>query len=160
MKRGAIILLALMLSAAMPAHAQGGKQSVIDSMKKAMAAIKPIPVYLGKSDVRGGEMNEKRFDELMKQGLTARDTGGVAYKIKGFMFGYKEPNLYEDEAGNLMVYTEYYGEYCLGDTLTPLLKATLYDRTKAGDTLYFDRITLIGPDSAEAQGAPISVYLK
>jgi hypothetical protein len=31
-------------------------------------------------------------------------------------------------------------EYCLGDTITPILKQNIFRRTKAGDTAYIENI--------------------
>ena len=157
MKRGVVIIL-LMVACCMQATAQQRKVIPLDSVKK--GDYQPVPVYLGKSEVMGGVMSKQQFDSLIKQGLTSRDNTGAVYKVKGFMFGYKEPNLYEDEEGNLMIYTDYWGEYCVGDTLTTLISSTLFDRTKAGDTLFFDRIKIESPAGVEGQGAPITVYIK
>lgn len=113
---------------------------------------KPIPVYLGHSGINGGQISKTLFDSLLKQGLTSVDSAGVVYPVLNFIFNYAERNLYEDSIGNLVMLTDYMLEYCPGDTLTSDISSTIYQRTKSGDTLYFDRIIVKRPDSTEASG--------
>lgn len=100
-------------------------------------------VYLGTSNYRGGAIKKSEFDQLLKQGLTARDTFGNNYKVIGFEFSYGEKSLYEDSVGNNIVLTDYLTEFCHGDTVTPAISSTIYDRTKPGDSVYFDGIKVL-----------------
>lgn len=95
---------------------------------------------LGHSNYHSGQIKKAIFDSLLKHGIAAKDSAGNWYKVEGFVFGYKERNLYEDSVGRLMIMADYMTEFCAGDTLSPALKASLYGRTKAGDTAYFDNI--------------------
>lgn len=100
-------------------------------------------VYLDSSNYSGGEIQKKELDDLLKKQLTARDSSGNYYKVIGFDFTYAERNLYEDSIGNSQVLVDYMNEYCLGDTITADILASIFDRTKAGDTIFIDHIQLI-----------------
>jgi len=100
--------------------------------------------YLGNSNYSEGFIPKRAFDSLLKQRITARDSNGNSYKVTGFTFSYGERNLYEDSIGNLMMLTDYFSEYCVGDTITPAIRYMLNDnRTKAGDTAYIESIKVI-----------------
>lgn len=100
-------------------------------------------VYLGHSKNTGGPIKKSEFDELLKQGLTSADSLGNNYKVVGFQFSYAERNVYEDSMGNLQMMMDYSYEFCPGDTITSSISSSIYDRTKPGDTLYFDRVSLV-----------------
>jgi hypothetical protein len=99
--------------------------------------------YLGRSEHSGGPIQKGTFDELLKQGVTAHDSMGNKYKVVGFQFSYAERNVYEDSAGNLQMVMDYAYEYCPGDTVTSTIAASICERTKPGDTLYFDRVSVV-----------------
>lgn len=99
-----------------------------------------LTAVLAQSDYHKGEIKKAVFDSLLKHGISAKDSAGNIYKVNGFVFGYKERNLYEDSVGKLMIVADYMTEFCSGDTLSPALKSSLYGRTKAGDTAFFDNI--------------------
>lgn len=127
--------------------------------KAAKPKPKPIPVYLGKSDYYTGKITKQVFDSLLKQGLTSRDSAGRAFKVTGFTFSYAERSLYEDSVGNPMILTDYHSEYCFGDTLTPFLKANMPERSKPGDTVYVDQISLVAPEGYNANGRSIKLVI-
>lgn len=112
-------------------------------------AIKSITPYLGYSDYSGGAVSKKVFDSLLRQGITARDSAGMAYKVVEFTFGYGERNLYEDSTGKLVILTDYVSDICMGDTLSTIFQNFVFkdNRTKNGDTAYFDRIKVQVPGS-------------
>lgn len=134
-------------------------------------------VYLGHSDKKAGPLQKAEFVNLMKQGLTSHDSLGNNYKVTGFDFSYAEQKLYEDSAGKLVMMVDMSAEYCPGDTLasdiaynvhtlsSPYLNDSadipkgLYDRVKAGDTLYFDHIHLVkaGKNSALSMADTASI---
>jgi hypothetical protein len=122
----------------------------IDKDKGKLPKVKPIPVYLGKSDYSLSNIPVSTFNNLMKQGLTSRDSLGKPYKVEGFTFTYAERNLYEDSVGKLMIVTDLLSEHCFGDTFSAFLINNITHRSKAGDTVYFDNISL---KSAEGHGA-------
>lgn len=101
-----------------------------------------VKVYLGNSNYTGGLIAKKVFDSLLQQGIKARDSAGNNVPVLGFTFSYGERNLYEDANGRPVVMTEYLSEYCPGDTLSPSFQLFVFrdNRTKHGDTVYFDKI--------------------
>jgi hypothetical protein len=146
MMRSLYILLPLCLSLwcnRLPAQ----RVIIAGKTDKAKKAFVP-PVYLGNSDYSGGLIKKKVFDSLLRQGLKSRDSLGNTYRPIGFDFSYAERNLYEDSAANLVVLTDFSSEYCTGDTLSADISTStenaqsIYQRTKAGDTAYFDHIKL------------------
>ena len=122
-----------------------GKKEVKQVEKSAPAGKKVLLpyVYLGNSTYKSGAIQKKVFDDLLKQGLTAHDSLGNKYKVTGFEFSYGERSLYEDSLGTPMIVTDYLTEYCTGNTVTPGIAASLPDRTKAGDSVYFDGIRVL-----------------
>lgn len=143
MKRsGNIIGVPVLLCAALSLFAQNPKPD-----NKAVAAKKDtsvyfVPVYLGQSQYKGGPIPKAKFDELLRHGLTARDSAGNKYNVLGFMFTYVERNLYEDSVGKLIIMPDYLSEYCEGDTIGTNIATSIYERTKQNDTVYFDDISL------------------
>lgn len=103
--------------------------------------------YLGNSDYKGGAIKRDELSKLLRQGLTSRDSLGNRYKVTGFEFSYAERMLYEDSISNVMVLVDYMTEYCPGDTLTGGISSSIYDRIKAGDTVYFERISVLRDNS-------------
>ncbi len=127
--------------------------------KPAKPKVVPIPVYLGYSNINDGKIAEQIFDSLLAKGLKGRDSLGKAYNVTGFMFTYGERNLYEDSVGNPIIITDNLGEYCYGDTLSAFLLNNIRDRSKSGDTVYFDNITLTSPEGKGAWGKSFRLVL-
>lgn len=130
-----------------------------DQKGKEKPKPKPVPVYLGQSAIDDGTIPEKMFDSLLKQGLTSKDSVGRAYRVDGFLFTYGERNLYEDSVGKLMILTDLLSEVCYGDTLRRDLLENITERSKAGDTVYFDQITVISPEGRGAIGKGMRLVL-
>lgn len=99
-------------------------------------------VYLGKSDFCGGNISVTQFSQLLRQGLSSRDSLGNKYKVVGFDFNYFERGYFEDSIGNLKVMTEVLYEYCPGDTITRNVSASIYERIKPGDTVLIGRVNV------------------
>jgi hypothetical protein len=118
-----------------------------------------IPVYLGNSDLSGGKISKAVFDSLLKQGITSRDSVGRRFTIDGFIFNYGERVLYEDSVGNPLVITDNLEQYCYGDSLTTFLKNNISERSKAGDTAYFDRINVKAPEGWLGNGKPMKFVI-
>ncbi len=100
-------------------------------------------VYLGHSDFKGGNIKKEEFDKLLKEGLFSKDSMGNRYKVIGFEFNYAERQLYEDSAGNLKIMTDFLFEYCPGDTITGNISASIYERTKPGDTIFVNKVRVV-----------------
>ena len=150
------------------AQKKGGKKVVVprvkiaaDTVQEAKQAKNFLPdVFLGHSDFKGGVIKKSRFDSLLKQGLFSHDESGNRYQILDFNFTYGERNLYEDSLANLQVITDYLLEYCPGDTVSRGISSTIYERTKAGDTIFIDKIHVARlrdnqPDSVTILGRPL-----
>ncbi len=100
-------------------------------------------VYLGRSEFKGGAISKAEFDRLLKQGLTSSDSLGNKYKVVDFDFNYIERELFEDSIGNMKVMTEILYEHCKGDTITRNISSGIYDRSKPGDTVYIDQVSVV-----------------
>jgi hypothetical protein len=111
-------------------------------------AIQPN-IYLGQSTVNGGQIQKDKFNLLLKQGLTSKDSAGLNYKVIGFDFVYAERRLYETENADLVMLTDMSSESCHGNTLNKDMTENsenfigIYDRVKPGDTVYFDRVKVV-----------------
>lgn len=126
---------------------------------KPKSKAKSIPVYLGKSDLNNGVISKRVFDSLILQGVTSKDSTGKVYAVTQFGFTYAERNLYEDSVGNPIIVADYLADICFGDTLTALLKANIPERSKAGDTAFFDGIILKSPEGNNARGKAMKFIL-
>ncbi|MFI5195821.1 MAG: hypothetical protein ACHQD8_01910 [Chitinophagales bacterium] len=140
-----ILSLVLLIAYGVNLPAQQAAKGKADGKQqgKGVTRIFLPPVYLGNSEYKGGPIKKNTFDDLLKQGLTSHDSLGNRYRVVGFQFGYAERNVYEDSVGNLQMLMDYAYEYCPGDTITAAIAASIYDRTKPGDTLYFDRVSVV-----------------
>lgn len=140
----------LMLAVSFNLLAQKAKK---DAGKKNKNLTSPTPkvvhAYLGHSDETGGQISKTMFDSLLKQGVTAKDSLGNVFKVDGFTFSYAERNLYEDSVGKLIILTDFFSEYCPGDTLSRGISLNIYYKTKPGDTAYFDNIKALLPDGRQ-----------
>jgi hypothetical protein len=138
-----VFLLILVLITDKPAVAQpnGGSNKTTTANNKAKKVFMP-QAYLANTEYKGGTIKRDELSRLMRQGITSRDSMGNKYKVASFQFGYAERVLYEDSSSNMMVLVDYMTEYCPGDTLTPGISASIYERIKPGDTVYFDRVSV------------------
>ncbi len=139
-----------------PAKTTGKTEKKVTAYK---AYTTPIAVYLGHSNVGAGIVAKQVFDSLMKQGLWGRDSSNVEYKVTSFNFTYAERNVYEDSTGNSIILSDYMIEHCDGDTVSATIAASLYQRTKAGDTVYIDQVALLRSDSVGAMGKSLKVVI-
>lgn len=147
------VLIVLVLTGALYLRAQ------TDKNKKPAPKPKPVPVVLG-NEYKSGNIQFTAFSEAIKKGLQAKDSAGRQFVVSGFAFTYVERTLYEDSLGNPMIVPDYLMEYCFGDTLSTFLKNNIADRSKAGDTVYIDKITLVTPDGKSgAEGKSIKLVL-
>jgi len=157
-----ILLLVLLTFFGINLWAQSAKKKTAKAEKteskeeKADTSKKPkrvtIPVYLGNSDVRGGQIPKREFDSLLKEGLVARDSLGNSYIINKFYFHYVERQLYEDSSAHLMYMFDDNVEVCEGSKVSQGIAASIYDRTKEGDTVLIDHIEVMKPDSSMLEG--------
>lgn len=133
----------LVLSATLWAQQKGGQAKGKPAVAPKKATIYRPRVYLGQSEFAGGDITTQQFTSLMKQGLKSVDSTGKSLKVVDFMFSYAERSMFEDEQEQLKVMTEVSSEYCIGDTLSPIISSNIYERIKRGDTVYFEHIHLL-----------------
>ncbi len=135
------------------------KEKKEDKSKDKNVAAKPkyeqVYSYLGKSDFKGGPIAKRIFDSLVKQGICAKDEKGHIYPVTEFNFTYGEKNLYEDSIGNLKVMTDYLLEKCIGDSVTTAIANSMAERSKDGDTVYYDKIIVTRPDNTTTIAKPM-----
>lgn len=104
--------------------------------------------YLGTSDYKGGPIKKDELRDLLKQGLTSRDSVGNRYKVARFELGYAERMIYEDSLGSLVSLMDYMSENFFGDTLSSGISSSIFERFKAGDTLYINKVIVLKPSGA------------
>jgi hypothetical protein len=143
--------------------AQSQKKDAAGDDKSKEAKPKPkaksIPVYLGKSNLYNGEISKHLFDSLVLQGVTCKDSAGKIYTVTQFGFTYAERNLYEDSVGNSIIVADYLADICFGDTLNALLKGNIPERSKPGDTVFFDGIIVKSIEGYNARGKAMKFIL-
>ena len=140
-----LILLAAGLLLLQQSFAQEAKPK---PEQKPAAKLPEVTATLGQSGYSGGRISKQEFDALLKQGVKVSGDG----KVTGFNFSYSEHILYEDSAGNPLLTTQYMMEHCDGNMLSAGISGSIFDRTKAGDTAYFDQIKVVLPSGAAAMG--------
>ena len=123
---------------------------------------KPV-VYLGHTNFAGGIITPDDFKAGLHQGISSKDDAGNPLKIVGFTFQYAERRLFEDEAGNLQMMTDFSQEYCPGDTVTPTISRTIYDLAKSGDTVYFSQVMIerrLGNELDTIMGKELKCFIR
>ena len=153
MKRKLSLLFGGLIAIVLIARAQKPEE------KKPASKPKPVPVYAGTTGLSGGSVAKSTFDELVRQKFTSKDSLGKSYVVDGFVLTYAERGYYEDSVGKLMILTDYLSEVCYGDTLTKFLRNILIDRTKKGDTVIFDQITVRAADGKGLHGKPMKFVI-
>ncbi|MBS1616387.1 MAG: hypothetical protein JST06_09760 [Bacteroidetes bacterium] len=144
--------LALIVSVA---FAQNKKSSPKPAAAQALPRFDAVIGDTG--NVRGGNITREKFIELASQGIRLKEPKGSF--IEGFTFTYGERHLYEDSIGNDKLVTDYLSEYCIGDSLSPIIKNTLPYRTKPGDTAYYDGIYVRMPDGRSTKALPMKFVI-
>ncbi|MCB9046326.1 MAG: hypothetical protein H6550_09320 [Chitinophagales bacterium] len=148
MRRTAQILMLLLVAITAPNAFADEKDQDKEKAKKPKPV--PVPVYIGNSDIDSGVISKQLFDSLLRQGFTSRDSNGRVFDVKSFMFTYCERNLYEDSIGNPMILTDYLSEFCFDNKLKDYQLEGILSRSKWGDTLILEKITLNAADSTKA----------
>ncbi len=148
-----LINIAFVIGLLLVSYSIMAQRSKKEEGKQVVATNSPTPkivhAYLGRSDYNSGDISKRTFDSLLKQGLTAKDAEGNRLKVDGFTFSYAERNLYEDSVGKLMVLTDFFSEFCPGDTVSRGVSLNIYYKTKPGDTAYFDNIKVLLPEGRQ-----------
>lgn len=87
-----------------------------------------------------GAISKAAFDSLVAYPLIARDTQGREHKVLSYAFSYAERGLFEDSTGKLKIMTDYYATESEKGKLPEFWLKNIRERSKAGDTVYFDLI--------------------
>lgn len=88
----------------------------------------------------GTTVSKAAFDSLIAYPLIARDTQGIDHKVLNFSFSYAERGLFEDSTGKLKIMTDYYATESEKGKLPEFWLKSIRERSKGGDTAYFDLI--------------------
>ncbi len=99
--------------------------------------------YMGDRQTRSGTISKQKFDALIALPLFSRDSNGVEYPVSDFSFTYAERALYQDTTGASMITTDYFSTTCPGGKLPEDWVKIMQERSKPGDTAFFDHITTI-----------------
>ena len=148
----ALITLCFICSvSAQRATKHSAKDTHDTSATKKTPALPFVTVYLGNTGLSGGEIRKGQFDSAAKRGLILGGTeaGGA---IRSFSFMYAERGLFEDSVGNPLVLTDYLTEICDGPQLSAGIQSSIYERTKPGDTAFFNDIRVKLPSGLFARG--------
>lgn len=114
--------------------------SVKDAKPVVVKKVPEVAVFLASTTIDGGVIPDHVFDSLARQPITARDKNGQPAQIVSYTLTFAERTLVEDSAGSPMLAVDYFSEICNGDTLSAVLRNNLFDRTKPGDTVWYERI--------------------
>lgn len=96
--------------------------------------------FLADGRTATGTISKAAFDSLLAFPLIAKDTLGREHKVLNFSFGYAERGLFEDSTGKLKIMTDYFATESEHGTLPEFWLKNIRERSKAGDTAYFDEV--------------------
>jgi hypothetical protein len=99
--------------------------------------------YMGDHQTQSGSVSKEKFDALITLPLFAKDSNGVEHQVSDFSFTYAERALYQDSTGVPIITTDYFSTTCPGGRLSEDWIKNIQERSKPGDTAYFDYITTI-----------------
>lgn len=105
--------------------------------------------YMGDKQTQSGSISKQQFDALIKLPLMAKENSGKEWQVTDFSFTYAERAMYQDTLGNPFITTDYFSTNCPGGKLSDDWIKNITERSKPGDTAYFDRITTV--DSTEGK---------
>jgi hypothetical protein len=136
-----VVVLAVVLTAFGAARAQmRANVSAKDAKEIVITKVPEVAVFLASTALDGGVIPDHVFDSLACLPITARDKSGRPAQVVSYTLTFAERTLAEDSAGNPMLAVDYFSEVCNGDTLNAVLRNNLFDRTKPGDTVWYERI--------------------
>lgn len=105
--------------------------------------------YMGDKKTQSGAISKALFDSLIAQPLYSVDTNGNTYQASDFTFTYAERALYQDSMGYPLVTTDYFSTNSAAGRLDSFWLNHIRERSKPGDTAYFDNIVVIDSVSAK-----------
>ncbi len=134
----AVFVLGVTLSGT--AFAQRAADANDGATKPVAKKIPEAAVFLGSTTLNGGVIPDAVFDSLARLPVTAQAKDGSIAQVLGYTLTFAERSIAEDSVGNPILAVDYFSEICSGDTLNAVLRNNLFDRTKPGDTVWYDRI--------------------
>lgn len=133
-------VLALSLTVLSAAFAQNVADTKGGATKPLAKRLPDAAIFLGSTTFDGGVIPDAVFDSLARMPITAKAKDGSVAQVLGYTLTFAERSIAEDSVGNPILAVDYFSEICTGDTLSTVLRLNLFDRTKPGDTVWYDRI--------------------
>lgn len=117
------------------AQAQQNKQA-----KPAKKIVYKGKTFLNDGITGNGTITKANFDALLNKNLLSKDSNNILRPVNFFVFMYAERGLYEDSTGKLKIMTDNYSLQCDNGKLPEDWIKNIRQRSKAGDTAYFNNI--------------------
>lgn len=118
--------------------------------------------FLADQKTGSGNISVKNFLTLIKDSVVAKDSRDDSfYTTKTFRLRYAQRGLFEDEAGNPLITTDYSFDVCEGAVDTALY-SELGRKAKPGDTVFIESVMFLNKNRKEKlfQAArPIKIVL-
>lgn len=116
--------------------------------------------YLGCAVSDSSYLSKADFEQLMSKSMCAKDSANNTYKVTSFEIVYAERGLYQDSAGLPIVVTDYTFGKSNGDTIPQTWINTFQERCYRGDTIYFDKVKLLGADNKSYYARKVKVVIQ
>lgn len=99
--------------------------------------------FLGCKQSDSFTISKDDFQRLIANKLCAKDSAGNVYPVSSFEITYAERGLFQDSTGLPIIFTDYSFTVCKGDSIPSFWQADFRERGYKGDTIYFDRISVV-----------------
>lgn len=103
---------------------------------------------------------KKTFDSLIALPLCAKDSAQNQFPIQSFELTYAERGLYQDSAGLPIIFTDYTNFKCEGNTISKEWVNQLVERSYKGDTIFIDKVKVLGSDNKSREGKGMKIIIK
>lgn len=135
------VIIAAMAGAFSLAQAQQRKaQPTLQKAEPKKKIIHKGKAFLSDGKTGSGKISKKAFDSLIAYPLIAKDSLGREHKVIGYTFSYSERGLYEDSMGTPRIMADFYSTESEGGQLPDFWLQNIRERSKGGDTAYFDQV--------------------
>ena len=88
-------------------------------------------------------ISKSDFEKLIASSICAKDSNQNLVPVTSFEITYAERGLFEDSTGLPIIFTDYSNQICKGDTIPIQWQNDFKDRGYKGDTVFFDRISIV-----------------
>lgn len=116
--------------------------------------------YLGCTDMDVAFLPKKTFDSLIALPLCAKDSAQNQYPIQSFEITYAERGLYQDSAGLPIIFTDYTNFKCEGNAISKEWVNQFVERTYKGDTIFIEKVKVLGPENKSREGKGMKIIIK